>query len=62
VADKPVLSEFDGNIEAYELEDFFARVRRVLDEQGVFTVADYQRELAAARNSAQEHSAGYGES
>jgi len=45
------LTEYDGIIEAYELEVFFERVRRVLDAKGVLTVADYQRELEAARNN-----------
>jgi spermidine synthase len=58
MADQPSLTQYDGIIEAYELEAFFERVRRVLDEKGVLTVADYQRELQAARNDGSRGSAG----
>jgi hypothetical protein len=60
VADKPVLSDYDRIVEAYELEPFVARIQRVLDEHGALTVADYQRELQEARNDAQKHSPNYG--
>jgi len=50
VAGKPVLTEYDRIVEAYELEPLVIGILRVLDEKGALTVADYQRELLAARS------------
>lgn len=49
----------DRVVEHYEMPALIERIQSVLDVNGVLTVADYRRELAAARNDAQEHSASY---
>jgi hypothetical protein len=48
----------DRIVEAYELEPLVAGIQRVLDEKGVLTVADYQKELEAARNDGSRGEAG----
>lgn len=50
------LGKYDRIVEAYELGPLMTRIQRVLDERGVLTVADYQRECQEARNDAQMHS------
>jgi hypothetical protein len=60
MAAEPTLTDHDRIVEDYELLDLVARIQRVLSERGVLTVADYQQELAAVRNGAQEHSPNYG--
>ncbi|MGY3318655.1 hypothetical protein [Arthrobacter sp. TE12232] len=49
----------DRVVEHYEMPALIERIQNVLDVNGVLTVADYRRELTAARNDAQEHSASY---
>lgn len=49
MAAKPVLSEYDRIVEHYELDWLVQRIQRVLDEKGVLTIEDYQRELTGAR-------------
>lgn len=48
----------DRIVEAYELEPLVTGIQRVLDEKGVLTVADYQKELQAARNNGSRGAAG----
>lgn len=59
MADKPVLNQYDRIVEVYELDNLVQRIANVLDEHGVLSIADYQKQLQEARNDAQRYSEKY---
>jgi hypothetical protein len=61
MAQAPFLTQHDAIVEAYESEDFLARLHAIINEKGALTAAEWQHELQEARNAAASHSAGYGD-